>query len=126
MFDQKRLNERISFSQTGGELTLMCLLLLFSKTRKRGQENICILVTAGEQGTKSPVRRQVRWSKGLISVSTLRGSVSDYHTIALSRACKSPPCPQDYPSSFYFVSQIKHVILAKLGKTHGYMKCVKL
>ena len=39
---------------------------------------------------------------------------------------RAHPCPQEYPSSFYFVSQIKHVILTKLGKTHGYMKCVKL
>lgn len=78
---------------------MMCVLLLFSKTRKRGQENICILVTAGEQGTKSPVRRQARWSP--VSVSILRGSVSDCHTIAPFRAhrrgAKSPPRRQDYP-----------------------------
>ena len=78
---------------------MMCVLVLFSKTRKRGRENICILVTTGEQGTKSSVRRQARWS--LVSVSILRVSGSDCHTVALFRAhrrgAKSPPRPQDDP-----------------------------
>ena len=59
-------------------------LLLFRKTKKRGQGSIAVLIIKGEERTKSPVLSQARWGRGLPSVSVRSGSVSDGHAPGLA------------------------------------------